>query len=235
MGTKNILADTDYTKGHDNRFQSSVVIARVSKIECDKTQANVRCIMPDRVDHKGEPLITKPIPVLHPAATGKRSFQIPRVGTNVVLVKLPNSTCSYAVLASFYTTSDPPPVTDPKLDYCQYDDGSVMQFNAANGQLDWNLKGDYNYAGEKDFNVKNKGNLGITPEKDVNIKPQGKVLIEASEIKLKGHVVVEGAMDQTGGNHTDPLGHHSSGREAQLEERVAALERRMAQLEARLA
>jgi phage baseplate assembly protein V len=231
MGRKNILADSDFTAGKDNRYGNSLVIGRVSKIECSETAANVRVIFPDKLDHKGNPLITKPVPILHTAAAGKKSFQIPRVGTNVALMKYPNSHSDYAVIGSFYTTSDPPPVTDPMLDHTVYDDGSVMQFDASKGQLDWNLKGDYNYKGEKAVNILVKGN--------VTIKPEGDILLEAPNIELKGAMKFTGDIDHQGAittskTHRDSIGGHSGGRTTEeLEQRIAALEARVLALEQR--
>jgi len=72
MSLKNILSDTDYTSGKDMRFKSACWIGKVSKIECTDKQANVRVIMPDRIDHEGTPLNTKPIPVLQVASQAKR-------------------------------------------------------------------------------------------------------------------------------------------------------------------
>jgi phage baseplate assembly protein V len=229
MAGKNILADTDYTKGHDNRFQNAVLIGKVSKIECSDKGANVRVLMPDRVDHKNQPLITKPIPVWQHSAGGKKSFMMPRVGQNAILVKLPNGTSDYMVLGTFYTSKDPPPVTDPMLDYTIYDDGSVKQFDANAGTETWRLKGD--------VNMDNEGAILIKLAKGFTVQIQGDVLIDAPNIHLKGAMVFEGDIDHRGSmttslTHTDSLGHHTNAaRQEELEARVRALEARVAELE----
>ena len=69
--SKNLLADTDFTDGRDKRFVHSVLIGRISKLECSEKGANVRVIMPDRLDSDGQPLITKPIPVLQISAAAR--------------------------------------------------------------------------------------------------------------------------------------------------------------------
>lgn len=227
---KNILADTDNTDGRDNRFANSVLIGRVSEIKCDKVSTNVRVIMPDKVDHENNPLITKPVPVLQTASAAKKSFAVPRVGTNVAMIKMPSGTANYLVIGSFYTTSDPPPVDDPMLDHVTYDDGSTMEFNASNGTLTWKLKGDMNYENEGAMSIKLKG--GYTLEID------GDVLIKAPNIKLEGKMDFKGDITHTGnintsGRHTDQIGLHSGGTQEDLLARVEALERRMAELEAR--
>jgi phage baseplate assembly protein V len=229
---KNLLSDTDFTKGHDNRFGITAAFGRVSKIECTAEHANVRVIMPDRVDHKNTPLISKSIPVLQIASSAKKSFAVPRLNDVVALVKLPNGTSNYAVLGSFYTKKNPPPVTDPMLDHTLYDDGSTMQFDASKGQLDWKLTGDLNWD--------NKGAVLIKLEKGFTIQIQGDVLIDAPNIHLKGAMNFEGDITHTGGMsttgiHTAADGPHASCGLAQgeLEERIASLERRIAQLEAR--
>lgn len=244
---KNILSDTDYTSGRDNRFGVAVVIGRVSKLEVSEKGANVRVIMPDRVDHQDQPLISKPIPVLQIASQAKKSFAVPRLDDNVMLVKLANGTSNYAVIGSFYTSKRPPPVTDPMLDFVEYDDGSTMQFNAETGELTWKLKGDMLWDNEKDFTLKTKGNVVIEIDGDVTIKPGGNVAIEAGgDVDIKGGTVnLQGAMKFTGnidhigdihtsGRHVDSLGPHvAARREEDLLRRIEALESRVATLEQR--
>jgi phage baseplate assembly protein V len=244
---KELLGDTDYTSGKDNRFGVTGIVAFVSKIEVSEKGANVRVIMPDRVDHNDNPLISKPIPVLQIASKAKKQFAVPRVGDRVFCIKLPNGTSNYAVLGSFYTKNDPPPVTDPMLDYVEFDDGSTMQFDASNGELTWKIKGNCLIDNEKDFTFKLKGDFVVEIDGDVTIKPQGNVLIESGgDIDIKGtNVNLQGAMKLTGniehigninttGTHTDVHGLHTGATREDLEERIAALERRMATLEARL-
>jgi phage baseplate assembly protein V len=250
--SKNIISDTDYTKGWDNRFATSVVIGRVSKVECTKDHANVRVIMPDRVDHEGTPLISKPVPVLQVASQAKKSFAMPRQDDQVLMVKMPNSTSNYVVIGSFYTKTNPPPVTDPNLDYVVYDDGSIMQFDASTGELTWKLKGDMLWDNEKDFTLKTKGDVSIEidgdillkPKGDVTVTPDGDVLIQAARGKitldspmglyLQGDIHHTGNM-VTSGHHTDAKGPHAASVERdELLNRVDALERRVLALEAAL-
>jgi phage baseplate assembly protein V len=256
MGIKRLLSDTDSQRGHDTRFATAVVIGKVSKIECTDKHANVRVLLPDRVDHNGTPLNTKPIPVLQVASQAKRSYAVPRINDQVVLIKLANGTSDYLVVGSFYTSSNKPPVKDPMLDYVEYDDGSTMQFNASTGELTWKLKGDMLWDNEKDFTLKTKGNVDIEIDGDYTNKPQGNIDVEAGgdvDLKAGGDTVIEAAnitlraanitLDgfvhttaamHTDGIHTDSIGRHSAGtREDELLQRLAALEARVAQLEAR--
>jgi phage baseplate assembly protein V len=251
---KELLSDTDYTSGRDNRYFVTAVVGRVSKVEVSEKGANVRVIMPDRLDHQDQPLITKPIPVLQVASTAKKSFAVPRQDDNVFLIKLANGTSNYAVLGSFYTSKRPPPVTDAMLDYCEYDDGSTMQFNASTGELTWKLKGDMLWDNEKDFTLKTKGDVIIEIDGDVTIKPGGNVSIDAGgdvDVKAGGDLTLQGTTVKVIGNpitldglvhttanmttdgfHTDNKGPHSATeREAELEARVARLEERLAILE----
>jgi phage baseplate assembly protein V len=223
---KNLLSDTDYTKGHDNRYGITGAFGRISKLEVTKDAANVRVIMGDRQDHKNQPLISKPIPVLQIASQAKKSFAMPRVNDVVCMVKLPNGTGNYAVLGSFYTKKNPPPVTDPMLDHTLYDDGSTLQFDASKGQMDWNIKGDINWT--------NDGAVTITLKKGYTIKLDGDMSIEAANIILKGNIQHTGDMT-TSGIHNASDGPHASCGSAQgeLEQRIASLEARLAALEAR--
>jgi phage baseplate assembly protein V len=194
---KNLLADTDYAKGRDNRFKSALLIGRVSSIECNEEGANVRVALLDRVDHKDQPLITKPIPVLQVAAGEKKSFAVPRIGTCVLLAKLPNGTSDYAVIGSFYTKADPPPVTDPNLDHVEYADGSKITFDSESGTLTWDLQGGITLECQGAFTLKTAGSLLIDAP---NIELKG-------AIKLTGNVTHTGAMT-TSGFHTDAHGVH---------------------------
>lgn len=258
---KNLLADTDYTDGRDQRFVHSVLIGRVSKIECNEKGANIRVIMPDKLDHKGQPLITKPIPWLQTCAgkqDGKRTFSMPRIGENVTLTKLPNSTSSYIAARSFYTSKQPPPVTDPKLDYTEWEGGHKEQFDAntddnGNPKSDVFLTQDFKagwkgtYKKDVNLNTTDSAKFNVTADGDVNIKsangninaqsPNGTIFLDQQTIHLKGTVVIEGNISHTGdmvtsGVHTDSNGHHTNARE--LNERIAKLEARIAALEARL-
>lgn len=257
--SKNILSDTDYTKGWDNRFGVAVVIGKVSKIECSEKGANVRVSMPDRVDHEGQPLITKPIPVMQVASAAKRSFAMPRLNDNLVLIKLPNGTSNYMAVGSFYTKKDPPPITDPKVDYCEWEGGHIEKHDAntdENGKassdvfLTQDFKGGWDATIKKDvnfkttdsakFNIESDGHCTIkSANGDVNIQsPSGKVNIEQQEIVLKGTVKIEGNIEHTGdmrtsGHHVDAAGVHTGGlREG---ERIAKLEAHVQALEIRLA
>jgi phage baseplate assembly protein gpV len=253
-GIKNLLADTDYTSGKDMRYKSAVWIGKVSKIECTDKQANVRVIMPDRIDHEGTPLNSKPIPVLQIASQAKRSYAIPRLDTNVVVAKLANATSDYLVIGSFYTTKNPPPVSDPLLDYTEWEGGHIQKFDAnedAEVFLTQDFKGGWDATIKKDVNFKTTDGAAFNIEADgdvllksatgdINIEsPTGTVLIkqqtielQATTIKLTGHVIVQGAITQTGGVHTDPNGLHTSAeRESELLERIKALEARLQTLE----
>jgi phage baseplate assembly protein V len=231
--TKNLLGDTDYNRQPDARYKNTITIARVSKIESDKTMANVRVLFPDRTDHEGTQLVSKPVPVMQQSAGHKRSYAMPRVGQNCVMARLANSTSDYVMLGTFYTTSDPPPVEDPKLDYVIYDDGSIQQFNAETGTLDWKLKGDMNF--------ENEGGMSTKLKKGYTLEIEGDVLIKAPNIKLEGAMEFKGDIDHTGnmtthGHHTDDAGTHQNAmRESELLARIQKLEAHMAATEERLA
>jgi phage baseplate assembly protein gpV len=251
---KDLLSDTDYAKGHDNRFGNSVLIGFVSKIECNDKQANVRVILPDKVDHEDTPLITKPVPVLQVASTAKKSFAVPRLGTPVMMIKMPNGTSDYMVIGGIYTAKNPPPVTDPKLDYTEWEGGHIQKFDAnddADVFLTQDFKGGWNATIKKDVNFKttDAANFNIDADGDVLINsatgnidiksPTGTVTVEqqtvelkATTIKLTGHVIVVGDIDQTG-HHTDSRGIHTGAHAEDLLARIEELERRVTALEAR--
>jgi len=245
---KNLLSDTDHARGKDTRFGNAVTIGRVTEIDCDDTHANVRVILPDKKDHAGTPLITKSIPVMQVASTAKKSYAIPRIGTPVVLIKLANGTSDYLVVGSFYTKNDPPPVSDPMLDYVVYDDGSTQQFDANEGTLTWRLKGEIDIETDGDIKIKAKTGSKVTIEGDAEVKVKSdsaKVTVEAgadielhaagevkltsdaNTVRINGNIVHTGNMNTTG-VHQDANGFHVSGdaatRIADLEARVTALE-----------
>jgi phage baseplate assembly protein gpV len=256
---KNLLSDTDYTKGWDNRYGVTAVIGKVSKIECTEKGANARIIMPDRIDHDSNPLISKPVPVLQLASKGKKSFAMPRQNDNVLMVKLPNGTSNYAIIGSFYTSKDPPPVTDPKVDYCEWEGGHIEKHDAnddAEVFLEQDFKGGVKTTVKKDIEIKTTdgGKMSMTSDGDMLVKsatgnvnvesPSGAVNIkqktinlEADTINLTGHVVINGKIDHTGdmttvGHHVDTKGPHMAAlRESELLARLDALEARVRILE----
>lgn len=254
---KNLLSDTDYTSGRDNRFSVALSLGKVSKLECTDKAANARIIMPDRLDHQDNPLISKPVPVLQTASKGKKSFAMPRQNDNVLMAKLPNGTSNYIILGSYYTSKDPPPVTDPKVDYCEWEGGHTEKHDAnddADVFLTQDFKGGVKTTVKKDIEISTTdgGKMSMTSDGDMLVKsasgnvnvesPSGAVNIkqktinlEADTITLKGHVVVTGAMDQTGIHHDDK-GFHTNGlKEKELEARVQKLEVLLAAVETRLA
>jgi phage baseplate assembly protein gpV len=176
-GRKNLLADTDYTRGHDNRFGAAVIIGKVSEVVCNEKGANVRVLIADKLDHQNQPLITKPIPVWQTSAGKKRSFAMPRIGQNAAIVKLPNGTCNYMLLGTFYTTKEPPPVTDPKLDYCEWEGGHIEKFDAnddADVFLTQDFKGGWKGTYKKDVNLK------TTDAAKFNVEADGSVLVKSA-------------------------------------------------------
>jgi phage baseplate assembly protein gpV len=260
MGRKNLLSDTDYTSGKDMRFKSAVWLAKVSKIEVTDKQANVRVLMPDRLDHEGTPMNSKPIPVLQIASLAKRSYAMPRLKDNVLIMKLANATSDYVVIGSFYTTKEPPPVSDPKLDYTEWEGGHTQKFDAnddAEVFLTQDFKGGWHATIKKDvllkttdsakFNIESDGDVLIksangnidieSPTGTVTIK-QDEIVLQATNIKLIGAVEITGNITHTGnmtttGAHTDVNGLHTGAARAELLARIEALEARVAQLEAR--
>ena len=238
-GSKNIIGGTDFTKGWDNRFGATVHVGFVSKIEVDSERASVRVIMPDKVDHNGTPLNTKPIPVLQVASQAKRQFAVPRLGTPVAIIKMPTGTSNYLVVGSFYSKANPPPVTNPNLDYVIYDDGSVMQFDASNGEQLWQLKGKMTWDNDKGADLKFKEAVLLDAGAgNITIKSTGTILLDGATVKLKGtNIIFEGNINHTGnmetsGVHHDSLGYHTSSSEReQLLQRIEALEARVATLE----
>jgi len=239
MPIKNILAATDFVSGKDNRYRNSVVIGKVVKLECTDKGANIRVQMPEKLDRKGNPLITKPIPMLQVSAGGKRSFAMPRVNQNVLMVKRSNGTGDYLAVGHFYTSNDPPPVTDPMLDHTVYDDGSIKQFDANNGTETEKYKGDVNWDHEGKGSLVFKG--------DVTLHSDGTILIEGVTLThIKGPMKFEGDITHIGnmsttGIHTASDGPHAACgagerlEQANIAQRIGALEAAIVSLNARLA
>jgi phage baseplate assembly protein V len=212
---KELLSDTDYNQGEDKRFRNSVLIGRVAEI--DGATGRVRVLLPDKLDHKDQPLVTKFIPVLQVASRAKKSYAMPRLGTNITIIKMPNGTCDYLAVGMFYTSKEPPPVSDPKLDYVIYDDGSIMKFDATEGSLTWDFKGGIDIKTKKDIKITTTdgAKVEIVSDGDVNVKANGTCKIEAPMIELKGAVTIEGDITHTGnmetsGVHQDSRGYHVS-------------------------
>jgi len=232
MGRKNLLADTDFTRAMDNRFKGSVLCGFVSKLECNTKRASVRVIFPDRVDHEGTPLITKPVPILQIAAAGKKSYAVPRLNDMVAVMKMPNSTSDYFVLGSFYTPANPPPVSDPKLDYCIYDDGSTKQFDPSTGTETNKFKGDTNWD--------HQGGALLKFVKDAEIDSQGNITLKATKLIIQADIQHTGNMTTSGIHNAADGPHAACGAGERLEQaniaaRIYELERKVARLEALLA
>lgn len=161
-----------------NEQQNMIAVGRVASHECDDSKADVRILFPDRED-----FISKPGPVIQRSGGGKRSYDVPRVGQSVLVARLPGAVEENFVLGSFYTTADPPPITDPNMDYIEYDDGSVVSFDPKTATMTWMIKGPINLTATG-------GPITLTTD--------GQCTITAPEIKLAGNVTITGNLTVEG-------------------------------------
>ena len=171
-----MLLGNNNKTGYDNRYFTEVAIGRIAEQQVDDVQTSARVMHPDKED-----LISKPYPVLQPSAGRKRSFQTPRVGANALILRLPNGPSDGFILGTFYTTSDPPPVDDPNLDYTEWDDGtSYEQVNAQSGQYDGLFGGAYNLEARAALTI-------VAPE-----------IILIGNVRIDGNVRINGILDVEG-------------------------------------
>jgi len=178
--------------GKDQRFNNSHRIGRVSELVVDDTQTSVRVAFPDKQN-----VISKPFPVCQTSGGARRSFNVPKVGQSVLCGMLANGDSDGFVIGTFYTTQDPPPISDPLRQYTEFADGTSFDFNEATSTLAINAKGP----------------LNLVTSGPVSIKGS-EVTIEAGNIKIVGQLRIEGDIEhqgnmQTSGTHQDSRGFHS--------------------------
>lgn len=145
-------------------------------------------------------LISRLLPVKQQGSKGTSAVYLPKIGDDVSVTMLPNSDGGEGFVdGSFYNTSNPPPITDPDTRHITYADGTIIEYQEANG-------------------TRATGQLRIQSVQPINIT-SGPVVITATNITLRGNVTVEGNLFvqgnientgnmQTGGIHTDSIGRH---------------------------
>jgi phage baseplate assembly protein V len=180
--------------GQDNVNRQLIRVGYVSSQEIDGTQVGGRVAYPDRQD-----LVSEPMPVLQKSTVGNQDYWSPQVGEQVLTVHLPNGAHKGFILGSIYSTSAPPPVTDPNKRHITFADGTVMEFDRASSVLFMDTKGPITLNTEGPVVIVSAGEMTL----------QASVLrLRASEIILEGNVTHIGNMESTG-VHVDANGVHA--------------------------
>jgi phage baseplate assembly protein V len=207
--------DTDTIFGRDstgrdgqvrNMYRQGKVVEQV----VDETQVSVKVQWLDK-----DGLISKPLPVKQKGSRSTSEFYCPKIGDDVCVTMLPNSTgVDGFVDGSFYNVGNPPPTIDPNVRHIKYVDGTVMEY-AEKGPVT-------SRAGK----TSGTGTLTIISVGPANLKFTA-CYLEAGAITLKGPVTIEGDVTingnlQVNGNisntgdmttdgiHTDSIGRHDA-------------------------
>jgi phage baseplate assembly protein V len=156
-------------------------------------------------------LISEPLPIKVPYASGTTRFHLPKVGSDVSVTMFSNGDDSDGCIdGAFYNTGNPVPVTDPNLDHTRYPDGTIIQYDEGTSTYLIDAKGLVNIT-TTDNVIINGVNITVTGS--------GQVVITAPNIILRGDVAIDGnlAVDgnvsntgdmQTDGAHRDRIGGH---------------------------
>lgn len=203
--------------GRDSNVRTMYDKGKVIERCVDETQVSVRVQILDK-----DGFITKPIPVKQRGSRSNQDFWCPDIGDDVSVCFPPNAENGDGhVDGSFYNTGNPPPkavdpygrvlvdqygkatgqVVHPDTTHKTFRDGSVIQFNPIDSTFTFNSKGP--------MYVVTIGKITIVAS-DIDIIAKVKITGDVSivgDVDVQGNITNSGDM-QTGGVHTDSIGHH---------------------------
>lgn len=148
-------------------------------------------------------LVSRPLPVKQHGSRGTSAMYCPKIGDDVSVTMLPNSDGGEGFIdGSFYTTSNPPPITDLDTRHITFADGTVIEYAEGNSTL----------------KVDSRGPISIKCTGVCTIEAAGDMLIKTPKLKIEADVRIDGTLDLEGiiintHKHTDvePGGSKSGG------------------------
>lgn len=197
--------------GKDQRFNNALRVGRVSDVVSDEGTLALRVVFPDK-----ENVISKPLQLIQQSGGARRSYNVPKIGQSVLCGMLANGDSDGFVIGPFYTTADPPPITDPNRQYTEFADGTKVEFNEATKTMSVDAQGP--------INIKTAGPATIEAAGEITIKAPT-IRLDAANVIITGSLSVEGGAGgdvvtiqgqirhqgdmETSGTHRDSRGYHS--------------------------
>jgi phage baseplate assembly protein V len=200
------LSDRD-RRDADNMVKRANVVGRVVQVRHDDTGLFAKVQHNDR-----DNIISGWLSVGQIGAGGMRSAWLPKIGQLAKVSYMGNSYEHGTLDAVHYTPTNPPPslANDGQV-VLQFDDGGFISIDPAGGSMEIDFKGP--------LHLTTEGPITLDPQGPVTIVSAAQILIEASNINLKGNTEIEGNLMVignventgnmlTGGIHVDDNGVH---------------------------
>jgi phage baseplate assembly protein V len=202
--------------GRDSELRTMIRTGKVVEQCDDPTGIFVRVQWLDK-----DMLISQPLPVMFPAASGTRKASFPKIGADVDVMMLPNGDEDGYVIGCHYSTSNPPPITPDStraagewfnLDHTQYPSGTIIEYDENTDT--------YKIDSVGPVNIRTTSNITINGV-DITITASGAITIKGATITLDGPTTIEGDLTVNGnisnvgdmsttGVHIDSLGPHTA-------------------------
>jgi phage baseplate assembly protein V len=200
--------------GRDSELRTMLRTGKVVEQVDDPTGIFVKVQWLDK-----DMLISQPLPVMFPAASGTRKASFPKIGSDVDVLMLPNGDEDGYVIGCHYTTGNPPPIQPDStraagdwfnLDHTQYPNGTIIEYDENTDTYKIDSVGPINIRTTNNVTI-NGVAITITASGDMLLQG-AKVRIEG-EIELIGNTRLEGDLTHIGNNnqvgvHRDTIGGH---------------------------
>lgn len=171
--------------GRDSELRTMIRTGKVIEQVDDPTGIFVKVQWLDK-----DMLISQPLPVMFPAASGTRRASFPKIGADVDVMMLPNGDEDGYVIGCHYSTSNPPPIApDPtraagdwfNLDHTQYPSGTIIEYDENTDT--------YRIDSVGPINLRTTGDVTVNGV-NVTITASGAVIIKGAAITLDGPVTI---------------------------------------------
>lgn len=159
----------------NRRVASLIRFGTVSEADYDK--ARVRVAMGEAESHW--------LPWITLRAGGDRSWWVPEVGEQVLVLAASGELAQGVVLGSIFQTAHPAPASSPDVDRREYKDGAVIEYDRKTHHLRAEIPGSAELDAE--------GNISATSKTEISMT--------APEIYFNGHSILNGPMSQGQGDN----------------------------------
>lgn len=184
------------TQGRGPVFYNLIVPGTVSARKVDKTGIHVRVTHPEKSG-----VVSGFMPVLQMDTVGIQSANLPRLGSQAIVLYDPTGVEQGVVLGSTYTTKDPPPQLaqdNPDSHLVLFDDGSYFLYNPDTKKLTVNTQGECDVTTVGPVKIVSTGNVEVTTQADLKATVSGNMTatvggnatIQAQQIILQAPITI---------------------------------------------
>lgn len=184
------------TQGRGPVFYNLIVPGTVSDRKIDKTGIHVRVTHPEKSG-----VVSGFMPVVQMDTVGMQSANLPRMGSQALVLYDPTGVEQGWILGSTYTTKDPPPQLaqdNPDSHLVLFDDGSYFLLNPDTKKWTINTQGECDVTTTGPIKIISTGNVEVTTQADLKATVTGNMTatvtgnatIQAQQITLQAPITI---------------------------------------------